>query len=343
MKILITGGCGFVGSNLCVFIKKNISKAKVYSLDNLYRKGSILNQKRLKSYGVKNFKIDIKDNLKISKLPKFDLIVDCCAEASVEISAKQPNRVFYTNLVGTFNILEKCRKDKTNLIFLSSSRVYSINSLRKIINKKYLKKKINSKILIDESFDTSSPKSIYGMTKYSSEQLIQEYNYAYNIKYLINRFGVISGPWQFGKQDQGFISLWILKHLFKKKLKYIGFGGFGNQIRDVIHVNDVCEIIVRQIKKIKRINNQIFNIGGGIKNSLSLRELTIACQNLTKRKIYIERINHTSKFDIPYYVSNNKKIKQFYNWTPKKNLENILMDIFEWIRLNQSQLKKNLD
>jgi CDP-paratose 2-epimerase len=341
MKILITGGCGFVGSNLCVFIKKNISKAKVYSLDNLYRKGSILNQKRLKSYGVKNFKIDIKDNLKISKLPKFDLIVDCCAEASVEISAKQPNRVFYTNLVGTFNILEKCRKDKTNLIFLSSSRVYSINSLRKIINKKYLKKKINSKILIDESFDTSSPKSIYGMTKYSSEQLIQEYNYAYNIKYLINRFGVISGPWQFGKQDQGFISLWILKHLFKKKLKYIGFGGFGNQIRDVIHVDDVCEIIVRQIKKIKRINNQIFNIGGGIKNSLSLRELTIACQNLTKRKIYIERINHTSKFDIPYYVSNNKKIKQFYNWTPKKNLENILMDIFEWIRLNQSQLKKN--
>ena len=343
MKILITGGCGFVGSNLCVFIKKNISKAKVYSLDNLYRKGSILNQKRLKSYGVKNFKIDIKDNLKISKLPKFDLIVDCCAEASVEISAKQPNRVFYTNLVGTFNILEKCRKDKTNLIFLSSSRVYSINSLRKIINKKYLKKKINSKILIDESFDTSSPKSIYGMTKYSSEQLIQEYNYAYNIKYLINRFGVISGPWQFGKQDQGFISLWILKHLFKKKLKYIGFGGFGNQIRDVIHVDDVCEIIVRQIKKIKRINNQIFNIGGGIKNSLSLRELTIACQNLTKRKIYIERINHTSKFDIPYYVSNNKKIKQFYNWTPKKNLENILMDIFKWIRINQSQLKKILD
>ena len=79
MKILITGGCGFVGSNLCIFIKENISEAKVYSLDNLYRKGSIFNQKRLKSYGIKNFKIDIKDNLKISKLPKFDLIVDCCA------------------------------------------------------------------------------------------------------------------------------------------------------------------------------------------------------------------------------------------------------------------------
>ena len=343
MKILITGGCGFVGSNLCIFIKKNISKAKVYSLDNLYRKGSKLNQKRLKLYRIKNFNFDIKDNLKVSKLPKFDLIIDCCAEASVEISAKQPDRVLYTNLVGTFNILEKCRKDKSNLIFLSSSRVYSINSLRKIINKKYIKNKINSKILIDENFDTSSPKSIYGMTKHSSEQLIQEYNYAYNIKYLINRFGVISGPWQFGKQDQGFISLWLQKHLFKKKLKYIGFGGFGNQIRDVIHIDDVCEIISKQIKKIKRINNQIFNIGGGIKNSLSLKELTLACQNLTKRKIYIERINHTSKFDIPYYVSNNKKIKQFYNWNPKKNLKNILMDTFKWIRINQSQLKKFID
>ena len=124
---------------MCLY-KKNVSEAKLYSLDNLYRKGSILNQKRLKSYGVKNFKIDIKDNLKISKLPKFDLIIDCCAEASVEISAKQPDRVLYTNLVGTFNILEKCRKDKSNLIFLSSSRVYSINSLRKIINKKVYKK-----------------------------------------------------------------------------------------------------------------------------------------------------------------------------------------------------------
>ena len=93
MKILITGGCGFVGSNLCIFIKKNISKAKVYSLDNLYRKGSKFNQKRLKLYRIKNFNFDIKDNLKVSKLPKFDLIIDCCAEASVEISAKQPDRV----------------------------------------------------------------------------------------------------------------------------------------------------------------------------------------------------------------------------------------------------------
>ena len=343
MKILITGGCGFVGSNLCIFIKKNISEAKLYSLDNLYRKGSIINQKRLKSYGIKNFNLDIKDNFKISKLPKFNLIIDCCAEASVEISAKQPDRVFYTNLVGTLNILEKCRKDKSNLIFLSSSRVYSINSLRKIVNKKYIKKKINSKILINEGFDVSSPKSIYGMTKYSSEQLIQEYNYAYNIKYLINRFGVISGPWQFGKQDQGFVSLWLQKHLFKKKLKYIGFGGYGNQVRDIIHIDDVCEIILHQIKKIKRINNQIFNIGGGIRNSLSLKELTIACQNLTKKNIYIQKINSTSKFDIPYYVSNNKKIKQFYNWSPKKNLENILTDTFNWIKLYQNQLNKFLD
>ena len=88
------------------------------------------------------------------------------------------------------------------------------------------------------------------------------------LKYIINRFGVIAGPWQFGKQDQGFVSLWIARHLFKKKLSYIGFGGYGHQVRDVIHIDDVCKIIYLQIKKLKRINNTTFDVGGGKNNSI---------------------------------------------------------------------------
>ena len=83
--------------------------------------------------------------------------------------------------------------------------------------------------LINEKFDTTEPKSIYGYCKHSSEQLIKEFSFLYKIKYIINRLGVISGPWQFGKQDQGFVSLWIWKHINKKKLSYIGFGGKGSQ------------------------------------------------------------------------------------------------------------------
>ena len=103
---------------------------------------------------------------------------------------------------------------------------------------------------IDENFDTSGIKSIYGLTKLSSEDLIKEINYSHKIKYIINRFGVIAGPWQFGKQDQGFVTLWVAKHMLKKKLSYIGFKGTGLQARDIIHIQDVCEIIFKQIKKI---------------------------------------------------------------------------------------------
>ena len=120
MKILITGGCGFVGSNIAIYLKKKLKNAKISSLDNLTRKGSILNRDRLKIHRIKNFNFNIEKFEKINNLPKFDLIIDCCAEPAIEASRKDPDRVFKTNLIGTFNILKKCKKDNANIIFLSS-------------------------------------------------------------------------------------------------------------------------------------------------------------------------------------------------------------------------------
>ena len=114
-------------------------------------------------------------------------------------------------------------------------------------------------------------------------------------------------------------------------MSYIGFGGNGFQIRDVLHIDDACEIIMQQIKKFNKINNQIFNIGGGKINSISLVDLTFKCEKLTKNKIKIKKIPKTSKFDIPYYVSDNKKIIRFYKWKPLKNIDNILKDIYTWL------------
>ena len=136
MKILITGGCGFVGSNIAIYLKNKLKGAKISSLDNLTRKGSQINKERLKNLKIKNYNIDIIKLNKIKTLPKFNLIIDCCAEPAIEASRKNPDKVFNTNLIGTFNILKKCIKDKSNLIFLSSSRVYSILKLRKYIKKK---------------------------------------------------------------------------------------------------------------------------------------------------------------------------------------------------------------
>ncbi len=332
MKILITGGCGFVGSNIAIFLKKKLKHAKISSVDNLYRKGSELNKKRLNKYGIKNFKIDITDYKKVSTLKKFNLVIDCCAEPAIEASLKDPDRVFNTNLVGTFNILKKCEKDNSNIIFLSSSRVYSISNLRSLIKNHNLKKPIKIKKKINEEFENFLPSSLYGFTKLASEKLIKEFSFLTNIKYLINRLGVIAGPWQFGKQDQGFVTLWIAKHLFKKKLSYIGFGGNGYQVRDLIHIDDVCEIIYLQIKRFRKIYNETFNIGGGIKNSISLNELTKKTKNITGSSIKISKINKTSKFDIPYYISDNSKIKKFYKWSPTKNIDTILKDILKWLK-----------
>ena len=336
MKILITGGCGFVGSNLAIYLKKRLKKSNIFTLDNLFRKGSDLNEIRLKKEKIENYQIDVENFKKIFKLQKFDLIIDCCAEPAIEASRKYPDRVINTNLLGTYNLLKKCIKDKANIIFLSTSRVYSIKKLRSLIKDNNIKNKLNIKFKINENFETSSRKSLYGFTKYCSEELIKEFNYSNNVKYIINRFGVIAGPWQFGKQDQGFISMWIARHWFRKKLSYAGFGSHGNQVRDLIHIDDVCEIIFLQIKKINKIFNNTFNVGGGINNSISLRQLTLKCEKLTKHKLNIGKIKKTSSFDIPYYVSDNSKIYKFYQWKPIKNIDQILEDVFVWLKENKS-------
>ena len=340
MNILITGGCGFVGSNLCLYLNKKIKNSNIYSLDNLFRRGSRLNLLRLKSARIKNFNIDIKNNKKINNLKKFDLIIDCCAEPAISMSKKDPDRVFNTNLIGTLNLLKKCIKDNAKIIFLSTSRVYSIRALNNLFKNTDFKSKIKIKHKINESFNTSSPKSLYGFTKLASEELIKEFNYSNNIEYIINRFGVISGPWQFGKQDQGFVSLWANNFLNNKKLSYIGFNGHGNQVRDLIHVDDVCDIIHKQILNFTKIKNETFNIGGGVKNSISLIDLTKVCENITGTKIKLDKIKTTSIYDIPYYVTDNSKIRKFYNWEPKRNVHQILIDIFNWIKSNQKEISK---
>ena len=338
-KILILGGCGFVGSNLALFLKDK--SFNVYSLDNLSRLGSVLNLKRLKRHGIKNFNLDITKEKKLKKLPKFDLIIDSCAEASVEFSRKNVDKVLATNLLGTYNILKKCAKDSTNLIFLSSSRVYALDSLKKIINKKIIKHPIVANKEIDINFDTGGPKTFYGFSKLASEYLIKEYSFSSKIKYIINRCGVISGPWQFGKVDQGFVSLWVWRSINKLPLSYFGYGGYGHQVRDILSINDLCELIYLQIKKIKKIYNLTLSVGGGKKIIISLKNLTNICQKITKNriKINLKKKNLTSDYDIPYFVSSIKDLRKIYKWKPKKNINMIVNDVYSWQKSNFNMLK----
>ena len=338
MKILITGGCGFVGSNLALFLKKK--GFTVNTLDNLTRKGSKYNSNLLKKQKIKNYKINISNIKKIKSLPKYDLILDCCAEAAVEISKNDFDKVINTNLIGTINILKKSKNDKSKIIFISSSRIYPLEEMNKIIKNKNLKSKIKISKMFSEKDKIIGPKTIYGLTKLCSEMLIEEFSYAYQLKYLINRCGVISGPLQFGKQDQGFVSLWIWRHLNKKKISYIGYGGYGNQIRDVLHIDDLSELILLQIKNINKIHNKLFTVGGSKTSYTSLSQLTKLCQKITGNKIKMGKVSKTSSYDIPYYLSDNTHVSNTYRWKPKRNINQVVMDTFMWLKNNKSIIKK---
>ena len=170
--------------------------------------------------------------------------------------------------------------------------------------------------------------------------MIKEYSYLYKIKYLINRVALVSGPWQFGKEEQGFVSLWLWRHINNLKLSYIGFGGTGKQVRDVLHIDDLCELIFLQINKINKINNKLINIGGGIKNSVNLLQLTKLSQNISKNKIKIGKIKKTSSYDVPYFISDLSYVKKLYKWEPKRNIKKIVADIYFWMQPNISNLKK---
>ena len=336
MKILITGGCGFVGTNLALFL---YSKGlKINSLDNLSRKGSKYNFELLKKKKIKNFNFDVCDFKRIQKLPSYDLIIDCCAEAAVEISKKDIDRVVNTNFIGTLNILKKVKKDNSKIIFLSSSRVYPIKEINNVVKKKVIKSKLKIKKLFDEKDNIKGPKTIYGLSKLSSEMLVEEFSYAFGIKFIINRCGVISGPLQFGKQDQGFVSLWIWSHYNKNKLKYIGYGGFGNQVRDVLHIYDLCELIFLQINNINKINNRMFTVGGSKKSFTSLRQLTKICEKITKNKIKFAKVSKTSIYDIPYFITKNNQVMKTYGWKPKRNIYKVVKDTYLWLKNNKSKI-----
>lgn len=338
MKIIVTGGCGFVGSNICEFL--NDLSFEVISVDNLSKIYSKLNLKRLNNLNIKNYNIDISNKNKFTKLNyKSDIIVDCCADPAVESSRKDILKNLRNNLITTYNILEKAKKDNSKIIFLSTSRIYPIKDSNQKFNL-FLKKK--NKILFNEDSNIIGPKTIYGFSKLASEMLIKEYNYAFNIDYLINRCGLITGPWQFGKVEQGLVSLWLWKHLNRDhNLYYKGYNGSGNQIRDILFINDLCQLVYLQIKKFKKIKNQTFCVGGGIKNSVSLKKLTKICQEVTNNKLKIKYDLNTSIYDIPFYVTSLDKVKKYYNWYPRTDLRTGLYIILEWMKKNYTLIKSH--
>ncbi len=348
MKVLITGGAGFVGSNLALFLKKNVPGTTVICFDNLRRRGSELNLSRLKEAGIPFIHGDVRNPEDFEGLPSFDLMLECSAEPSVLAGIdSSPSYVLNTNLLGTIHCLEAVRKNHAAIIFLSTSRVYPIHSINSLPYRedatRFSLDDVNgmpgvSSRGISEDFPLSGPRSIYGATKLCSEYLIQEYCESYGIHAIINRCGLIAGPWQMGKVDQGVVMLWAACHRFKKDLAYIGYNGTGKQVRDVLHIDDLSDLVLAQMKRIDEFSGEIFNAGGGLDNSVSLQEMTAICQDVTGETIPLRSVPETRPNDLKWYVTDNSRVSRTFGWEPKRSVKETLTDIARWIDSNRSLL-----
>jgi CDP-paratose 2-epimerase len=325
-EILVTGGAGFVGSNLAVSFAREGGGYNVVALDNLKRRGSELNLRRLKESGVRFVHGDIRnpEDLELSGFEP-DVIIECSAEPSVLAGYNtSPRYALNTNLVGTLNCLELARSSGADVIFLSTSRVYPIERG------------------ITHEFPLDGNRSLYGATKLSSELVLEEYSAMYGIRGVVNRCGVLAGPWQMGKTDQGVFALWVGSHYFKKKLAYFGYGGMGKQVRDLLHIDDLYRLVSWQVENMDRVVRMVFNVGGGRPVSLSLLETTEACRELTGNQLDIKGVEKEREADVRVYLSDINRVKEVTGWSPEKGSIDILADIFGWINSNEDDVKRVL-
>ncbi len=348
-RILVTGGAGFVGAHLALALKRDLESCDVVALDNLRRRGSELAVPRLAAGGVHFLHGDVRRPEDIEAAGAFDLLLDCAAEPSVHAGyADAPRYAIDVNLAGSVNAFEAARRHGADVVFLSTSRVYPIAGLRalplvenasRLVLPETAKGAGWSTAGIAESFPMRGARTIYGATKLAAELMLQEYRANYGLRILINRCGVIAGPWQMGKAEQGLIAFWAARHVYGGPLAYHGFGGKGRQVRDLLHIADLYDLLARQIGDWAQHDGQTYNVGGGSANSLSLAELTTLCGQVAGKSRAVGERGETEPFDIPYYVSDNALVTATTGWQPAHDPSAILDDVFRWLRDNRAALE----
>lgn len=359
MRVLITGGCGFIGSHLAVhFAEKG---HRVVAMDNLVRRGSEGNIATLRKRGVEFVHGDVRNPEDFANLPAgIEFVCDASAHPSVVTGYANPFYDLSNNAFGVVRVLEFARAQRCPLIFFSSNRVYNADLMAALP-----RRESESRLLwdaaawenmapakraagfdpaagISEDFSVDGGQhSIYGLSKLMADLACQEYARAYDMPVVVNRFGVISGAGQFGKTEQGWLAWWALAHWFGLPLKYIGWKG--KQVRDILFVDDVCALADLQVRQIERLRGEVFNVGGGPANSLSLREATAEMQKRTGRSAAVAEEPAPRKADVPVYFTDNRKVEKFFGWKPRTSLDAGIEQVLVWIRENERELRALCD
>jgi len=336
MKYLITGGLGFLGSNLSNEVIRR--KDELFILDNFFRKGCNQNLNWLRKKGSFEFLYgDIRNNNDVERIIREinpDVIFHVAGQVAMTTSLKDPRLDFEINTLGTINILESVRKFSSNssIIYTSTNKVYGDLEYLEYIenNTRYMSKKYPRGFNESLSLNFQSP---YGCSKGAADQYILDYAKMFDLNTIVFRHSTIYGTRQFSTFDQGWIG-WFCQKAFETKngiLKdKLTISGNGKQVRDILFIDDAVNLYFMAAKKIKTLKGEVFNIGGGIDNSISILELFDMLEKKLNIQLKFEKLRPRAG-DQKFYVSNIDKAKDLIKWKPEVSIDEGIDKMIEWV------------
>lgn len=338
-NILITGSAGFIGSHIAeYFLKKG---DRVIGIDNLSRKGAENNLLTLKRYKNFNFiKEDICDFVKIIEIFKqqgpFNLIVHEAAQVAVTTSVLEPRMDFEQNALGTFNLLEATRlySPEAFFEFASTNKVYGKKADKEVDEKSKRYVYSDGHLGIDETcpLDFYSP---YGCSKGTADQYVHDYSRIYGLKTVVLRQSCIYGTRQYGVEDQGWVAWFIIASILGRPITIYGDG---KQVRDILWIDDLIDVYVQLYKKRDTVSGEVYNIGGGSENTLSLLELvSILIEEGVMKKH--PGFAGWRPGDQKIFICDLKKIHKHLGWKPSTPPKEGVRKLISWTVAHKDQLQ----
>jgi len=362
MKICITGGAGFVGCSLALYLKEKGFEVVVF--DNLVRRGSETNLDEFKRKGIKFIHGDVRCQEDIVNIPKdTNIICECSAQPSATEGYGNPYFDITNNSIGVINVLEYARKIGAGVIMWSTNKVYSgekINAIpfvEKAERYEWKLKECRDMSLeevkntlknlggfsfaegVSQDFSVDGGEhSIYGLSKIQADLACQEWFNAFGVKTVINRWSCLAGEKQWGVSAQGWFAFFCIAFHFNLPLEFIGFKG--KQVRDVLFIEDICKLVELEINNIDRIGGEVFTVGGGMGINTSLIEQYNRLVRIYDKTVPLSIVETPRKADHRIYISDISKVKRVLGWEPKVDLEEGTKRIKKWVEDNEEVLRK---
>jgi CDP-paratose 2-epimerase len=336
MKIIVTGGAGFIGCNaVAEWMRKGWSLVVV---DDLSRRGAALNLAWLKEQGSFVFyQRDVRDasalDAAFGEHRDARAVIHLAAQVAVTTSVVEPRADFEINALGTFNVLEAVRRHcpEAAVVYASTNKVYGslhgaktgeVNGRHQLVDRPH-------GVSEDEPLDFHSP---YGCSKGAADQYVIDYGRIYGLKTVALRQSCIYGTRQFGFEDQGWVAWFTIAAILGRPITVYGDG---KQVRDLLFVDDLRALYEACIANAERVRGQAYNVGGGPANQLSLIELLTELERRIGRPLAPARAQ-TRPGDQPVFVADIRKAERDLGWSPKVSVERGTGLLFDWVSSNRS-------